>query len=343
MSVRMAAPSDQFYFQLDQLEARRLLSGSGTSADPIMLDGTQDARVSGDFPASGVLWYAIEADTEHTYTLETEAGYPGAILDVIGPNRERLGWRSSGLIFHPPSSAKYLIEIDANGSPGPLQLTIDVVKNDNNDDAAHAAEWDIGTTLQSDLNYDGDTDVFKIHMEEGQTWVFNADVERTIDIMTADGETLAGQSVVLGQEEAPPLTYLRATAPETGDYYLRVRGYLQMWAHQVIGPYQVKAVLAPKEDVCDPQSTDIGPGQTVDGSIDRPGEIDVFNFEARRGMLYTFTISSAGGDKTMHLVSVSGPDSGNLNYSGNNVYINFHFPTRLLKEAQWVAPASGTF
>src|SRR5207248_5496605 len=93
---RVAGP---MRFEVESLEERRLLSGSGTSSDPIPLDVAHEARVSGTFPASQTQWFSFAAQKGTPYLLTFPAYHYLDSFDVYSENQSQI--EASGTLMQP--------------------------------------------------------------------------------------------------------------------------------------------------------------------------------------------------------------------------------------------------
>lgn len=149
----------------------------------------------------------------------------------------------------------------------------------------------IGGTAKGVLETSGDSDWFKVTLEAGTTYQFALTSSGAVPGMqfyTATGAYAAGytgqlQAVAGGQA---PVDWFKASV--SGDYYLAVSGY-------TVGAYSVHATALAKDDYTDVPhgATTLALGGKVSGSIELPGDHDVFQMTLEAGKTYTLTASGA--------------------------------------------------
>jgi hypothetical protein len=295
--------------------------------------------------ADDVDWFSFDAEPGHVYRIRTDwidgYGVDFGLYDSEGNKLETQSWYSADLVALPKEHETYFVKVAHNDSTslGDLyQLSLDVLTDDAPNDFESAAPWDLSTVLSGALDYAGDMDYFSFEAKAGESWVFNQIKGLTTEIFDSDGTT-----IITGIEHYDAKDDLQGyalfTAPHEGVYYVAIEprwGFMWVVAE---GEYEIRAVPARDGG----PAIQIAPGQTINDSLDQPGEIDHLSFEAAAGTFYEFKIA-ADHEKMDYVVRVVGPISASLYHSGDNTqYYPIFGPAYFRNVAPWLAPGSGTF
>src|SRR2546430_424791 len=203
MSVRVAGP---MRFEVESLEERRLLSGSGTSSDPIPLDVAHEARVSGTFPASQTQWFSFAAQKGTPYLLTFPAYHYLDSFDVYSENQSQI--EASGTLMQPdriewtaPRAGTFFIRLhreDIAGGSDMYSLNARIHQDDYGNSAELAAAFPASGKLEAHMEGGNDSDWFSFKSDTRHTYTFTASSEEfdsvLVDVFRSEEHTSELQS-----------------------------------------------------------------------------------------------------------------------------------------------------
>jgi hypothetical protein len=332
-------------------------NASAQSGDPPGDASTQaqftGAAVEGEIaPAGDVDWYRMRVEQGHRYsiTLDAVADADGASLDpmlaVYDAEGEQLafnddsgGTLNSALSFVPPRSGEVFVEArafaDASTGRYVLAGTASVIPPDDvGNDASTRARVAPGRPVTGNLEYEGDVDWYRLSVRTGQRYRITLAGAEGADnplgdpflrVLDRSGEELA----VNDDSDGSLNSAIDFVPSASGDVFVEARAF----ADAYVGTYtlSVAAERLPADNYSGDRNTRgrINVGQSVESTLDFPGDRDWFRIRLQEGQSYRFTLNSAGaaalGDPLLRLYSATGQE---LAYDddggpGLNSYLEF--------------------
>ena len=270
-----------------------------------VLEVSRERRGDGDyfrFKAEAGRIYEIDAWDENRWRLSAE------LRDFHGQIHYRefgeTAWKAVKTGYH------YLKVEAPDNKPYTLFIAPSDYADDHADNAMAATPLLIGSYTDGSIEYLGDSDCFR----------FRAEGERHYYIGIERG-TLAVTHLILYDANGSPLTYGDGLgdgfvwkAPGSGDYYIRVSSWKPIlisfsggpippappceagliWPDGSPGTYAIGVSLfdVSGDDHPEGATAPVSPGKPVIGSLDYSRDVDVFSFQAEKGLVYTLHISS---------------------------------------------------
>lgn len=201
-------------------------------------------------------------------------------------------------------------------------------------DNTTTASLPIGQTVEGELNPAGDTDWFRLRVEQGQRYRITmesvAEGDATLDtllvIYGADGEQI-GFNDDAGGTLNSALFY---TPSASGEIFVEARGF----DPTATGAYRlrVEAAPAPADDYSADQRTRgrLAAGRPVSGTLETEGDVDWFRLSVRAGNVYRISLSGAAdsenpvGDPLLRVLDRDGEQLAfNDDHTDLNSYIEF--------------------
>ena len=166
-------------------------------------------------------FYLTVFDTEDTEN-SLELVY---IYDLENPSLSQILWES-------PESGQYYLQVGGYGT-GSYTLTVDPsdIADDHGNTGEDATDMTVGEPMAGELEYDGDSDVFRFTAQEGQLYQIDVALETLEDSYLGlfdTTEPYTGGSSALAFNNDYGDSYgsrIIWEAPSSGDYYAAVDGY----------------------------------------------------------------------------------------------------------------------
>ncbi len=297
--------------------------------------------------AEGVLEYpddvdvfALEAVEGELYELEVELGSLSdsevAVTDAdgvwLGSNDDR-GEDSlaSRLVWRAPYSGDFYIQVSGYGQ-GSYALTVAVsdIVDDHPDLAVGATAVGAGETVEGVLDYPDDVDVFALEAVEGELYEIDVTLGTLTDSIVTVNDSDGFQLAWNDDYEGSLASWLVWRAPHSGDFYVQVSGYGE-------GSYALTVAVS---DIVDDHpdlavgATAVGAGETAEGVLDYPDDVDFFVLEAVEGELYEIDVTL--GTLTDSIVTVNDSDGFQLAW-------NDDYEGSLASRVEWTAPSTGDY
>ena len=272
-----------------------------------VLEVSRERRGDGDyfrFKAEAGRIYEIDAWDENRWRLTAE------LRDFHGQIHYRefgeTAWKAVKTGYH------YLKVEAPENEPYTLFIAPSDYADDHADYAMAATPLSIGSYTDGSIEYLGDSDCFRFRAE-GELHYY----------IGVDHRSIYHTQMILYDANGAPLTYGGGAmgmdsgfvwkAPGSGDYYIRISsrrpislswyvgpppappceaGYI--WPDGSPGTYAIGVSLfdVSGDDHPEGATASISPGKPVIGSLDYSRDVDVFSFQAEKGLVYTLHISS---------------------------------------------------
>lgn len=150
-----------------------------------------------------------------------------------------------------------------------------------------------GQQVPGALQFVGDRDVVRLRLEEGHAYRFEAAWTRSspeslrLELLATDGAAV----VASHEAEAPGFVSRVVTG---GEYFLRLRATDA--SRRAAYTFTVTALGADDHGDTSAGSSPVSVGAPpASGGFERPGDVDVFSFQAEAGHIYVFTCNPGGG------------------------------------------------
>ncbi|MBN1210690.1 MAG: PPC domain-containing protein [Myxococcaceae bacterium] len=277
-------------------------------------------------PVADEDWFKLTAVAGHVYEA-VATGAAGARLDLDlyaadGSTvlvSDHSGQAGVQIVHKATVSGALFVRVRAfvPGETGAYSITLqDLGEDDFADEPALATTLTApsGTPVSGALQFGGDRDVVKLALSAGHSYRFEAawtepsTAALRLELLAPDRTTVVGSN-----EAVAPQLLTRITS--AGDYYLR----LQEPTGKVRAGYAFTVTDLGADDHGDGPSESspvIIDGPAVPGGFERPGDVDVFSFNAQAGHIYAFTCNPGGGAADC-LVSLS-DSAGDVLATDNN-------------------------
>jgi hypothetical protein len=324
-------------------------------------DNTTQARFSGDavegeITAGDVDWFRmrVEQGQRYSVTLDGIADADGNAVDPVlsiydaqgnqlAANDDANGTFNSALRFSPAESGEVFVEARAFSEDGAGRYRLaasaaPAPADDAGNDVSSRARIAAGREVTGNIDYEGDVDWYRLSVRPGQRYqiALNSAGESEgalpdpfLRVLDSEGNELAmNDDSETGLNSA--LEYIPQVA---GEVFLEARGYGDAYT----GAYtlNVTAQRAPTDNFSAETNTRgrLAIGQSLDGTLDFPGDRDWYRVRLEGGQSYRFTLNSAGdspvGDP---LVRIHGPDGNEIasdddGGEGLNSYLEFTAPS----------------
>ena len=239
--------------------------------------------VEGSIGRLGWKKYCLQADKDLVYLIETAED--GQLQPYsIEVSSEKLAPEDSNLLlnaygfgaFAPPSSGTYYLWV--SGGPGAYSLSLSALSDDHANYPEEATLIDNGETLDGNIEYQDDVDIFSFQVEEGVGYRVNVSAGTSTSARMELDNRSGGARVVPTVEYGDRAVWI-PTHPETL--------YVKVWGEA--GTYSL-SLSSFRDDHVDQRDTDdatgIEPGQTLDGLIEHEADVDVFRFQPKKATKY---------------------------------------------------------
>lgn len=168
-------------------------------------------------------------------------------------------------------------------------------------DNTSQARLTAGQPVSGEVSPAGDTDWFRLNVQEGQRYHFTLDgVGDTDPIDTVltiyDGQ---GNQIAFNDDFNGTLNSALDYAPsQSGEIFVEARGFNP----EATGAYtlNVTASTLPADDAGNDHTTRarIAPGRAVNGSLEYEGDVDAYRLSVRAGQRYVITLNGAAGSSS---------------------------------------------
>lgn len=312
------------------------VSAEALPADDIGNDASTNGRVSvgrtvtGNIEFEGdVDWYRFSARTGNRYVVSLagagEGGLGDPVLRVVdadgaelAANDDSEGSLNSRLEFIPRANGNVFIEArgygDAYSGRYQLEVTTQRLPRDSvGNSTSTGGRLRTGQSITNALDFAGDTDWYRIRLEQGQSYRFTlngAGDAALSDPMIALYDS-SGAQIGLDDDGGDGLnSYLEFTAPTTGNYYVEARGF----GEEAAGGYTLAAQAG---DIPASVETDAGlsaDGDYREGMLSPAGDRDWYRVELTEGQSLRISMDSAtSGDPLGDpLLVLYGPDGAEI-------------------------------
>ena len=233
-------------------------------------------------------------------------------------------------VWQAPAAGDYYLSL-AGESRGTYTLTISAidVADDHPRTRLEATPVALGEVVPGELDFPSDEDVFVFPARQGEIYAIDVaalglrEIPPVIEVGTLDEE----RSPFCTRYSTSRITRAFWRAPGSGNYYVSISGC----GLEATGTYTL-TITQVEDDHADTRSgaTTVEVGQPVAGALDYDRDIDVFAFQAQRGVLYEIRTT----DMTLRSSRLTAPCPEGLSRSR---YIEARS-----SPIQWLAPASGT-
>ncbi len=274
------------------------------------------ARIIGMFDTRGdVDWFRFSATRGQTWILQSPRERWGCaeILGVADGNRILKDCTSDRVLWTIPSSGDYAIKIFVESpygwrSPGvEYELTLSIAPpDDHGNGPADASALIAGEPQDGQIDYIGDTDVFRVDAAEGEFW----DIAMT---WSDYGTSYGTEFVPSDPESAMPETWDRLkvggvlATPTDGHWLISVGGARASGGYTISAArveladdygsnrataHALPAPLPDPECESEPDGDGCAAGTVVEGTIDHRFDADYFRVPLEAGTKYEFRIRS---------------------------------------------------
>ncbi len=283
--------------------------------------------------------------------LETLSDSVLTLFDAAGEelafNDDQLESAASRIEWEVPEPGDYYLAVAGwAGDTGAYTLVITPLPDDGDDPASagddhadtpeEATPAAVGEPVGGALNHEDDVDVFVFTAEAGARYGIDV-ILGTLDdsILTlhdADGTELAYND----DNRGAPASRIEWQAPEPGDYYLTVEGFVGD-----TGSYTLAIALIPDTDdhgdalPPDADATPAPVGGSIGGELHHEADIDVFVFTAEAGALYQIDVVLGTLDDSVLTLY----DAGGEELAYNDDLSDSSYESRI----EWEAPAAGDY
>ncbi len=184
-------------------------------------------------------YFRFTAEEGQIYQIDVALGsLPDSLLALLNPDGWELKYndshgdsRTSRVVWLAPGSEDYYLVVKASGfvtNVGTYTLTVShsTIVDDHGNDIDDATVAAVGADVEGALDYDGDIDYFRFQAERGQSYQIDVALGSLSDsvlwLLNPDG----GQLTYNDNHGDSLASRTIWEAPESGDYYLVVLGYV---------------------------------------------------------------------------------------------------------------------
>jgi hypothetical protein len=283
------------------------ISVSATWATLLTNDGTlfSDSLVSG----SDMNFYIFMAEEGRSYTIETTnlSDDCDTFMQIWEPDGVTVIAYNDDCEVEPYPYASRIDMVAEVSGPHHIVVVayddnsigdydISVLEGDDHPDSLAAAE-DLptnGTRAHGEFESTGDEDWFRFEAVANELYVIETgslddECDTVLELYDEDGSLMAFDDDS-GEGWASQLGWV---APYSGSFYICVRHYYP----EGIGSYDIWVLTMSSDDhgdIASEATTMIVDDIPISGGIDRPGDIDLFQFEAEMGVTYIIETSELG-------------------------------------------------
>jgi hypothetical protein len=323
----------------------------GDASTTLRLTSGRDAAASiGDDGDTD--WFRLSVRRGQIYRIalagDGDAGLSDPLLSIVDADGNELasnddsnGTLNSYLEYVPTENGDvFVVAQGYGGATGAYKLRGDAAAlppdNAGNDESSRT-RLAVGSSNTGALDYPNDIDWFRTRLEGGQAYRFTAtspDGDGNFDPMLIL-HSGSGEEIISDDDGGPGLnSYLEFTAPETGDYFVEVRGF----AEGVTGSYTLAALAGDIPAAADTDATLSADGDYRTAVLSPAGDKDWFRIDLAEGQAFRVNVDSAEDVNPLSdpLIVIFGPDGGELardDDSGEGLNARLEF----------AAPAAGAY
>lgn len=307
-------------------------------------------------PAGDTDWFRLRVEQGQRYALtldgvpNAEGGAIDPVLsvydaqgDLVAQNDDANGSLNSALQYVPSQGGDVFVEARGFSSEATgayrLNVTAETLPADDAGNDAHTrATASVGRATTGNIEYEGDVDWYRFNARTGQRYHITLDGaegredglrDPFLRVLDRDGEELAVNDDADGLNSAVDLIVQRS-----GPVFIEARAFADSYA----GAYtlNITAERLPPDNASNDSGTRgrISVGQTVDASLDFPGDRDWYRIRLEQGQSYRFRLSSGEGESALGdpLLKLRGPSGEELAMDddgggGLNSFLEFTAPT----------------
>ncbi len=322
-------------------------------------DSSTTARFSGDavegeITAGDVDWYRMQVQQGQRYsfaldgvtdaqgmTLDPMIGIYDAAGNQLAFNDDANDSLNAALSYAPQQSGEVFVEARAYSEDGTgryrLSATSAVVPPDDaGNDTATRARITAGRTVNGQIEYEGDVDVYRLSARSGTRYSItltgagaSALGDPLLRVLDADGNELA-----VNDDDGESLnSALEFTPDSSGDVFVEARAFADAYA----GGYAlaIASARAPTDRLSADRNTRgrLNVGGEVRDVIDPVTDKDWYRIRLEAGQSYRFTLNSSGdnplADPYLALMNAAGEEVAMDDDGGEgfNSYLEFTAPT----------------
>lgn len=277
-------------------------------------DASTNARLTPGQDATGVIgddgdadWFRLTVRSGQIYRIALAGDGSDALADPVlsivdrdgnelAGNDDSNGTLNSYVEYVPSQNADvFVVAHGFNGATGAYKLRADAAPlppDPAGNDRTTRARIAIGQSLSGGLDYQHDVDWYRVRLAAGESYRFIAnspDGDRNFDTMVVLHNS-AGEELAVDDDGGPGLnSYLEFNAPESGDYFVEVRGF----AEDAVGDYTLAARAGdiPADNTTD--ATLSADGDYLQGMLSPAGDLDWFRIELAEGQSMRLNVNGA--------------------------------------------------
>lgn len=292
-------------------------------------DYTASSATKGSLPVGGSVngtinidndrdWFRIKLDAGASYSFITSvaAGRQPPVVRVYDENGAAIGDTYDYDVFQAPHSGYYYVEAEGYGTGLAYTLAARAIQDDFGNTDAAAAPMAPGATITGKLNYRGDTDKFRIELQEGAIYTLTFNLppepfEYGIDIGDMFGSPWLIKMLDTTGFNTPERT-AKFKAISGGTLYVSAKSFDSSSAS---GQYRIGLTVDGAIDQGDTEATAITLrlGATVSADLHSAFDSDVFKLSLQAGITYTVRgageLATAGKLKVESLPGHNGSDT----------------------------------
>ena len=160
--------------------------------------------------------------------------------------------------------------------------------DDYSNDKDGATPVTVGSGIQGEIDYEGDTDYFSFTATEGQLYTVQVSLGTLRAAYIALEHSVQRDLGVVGRNSDPANPIITWKAREPGDYLIQLHGGSE------IGSYTLTIHHITDDHGDDTNSaTEIAIGETIEGTLEGRGDVDVFLFTGEAGHRYRLDMTSS--------------------------------------------------
>ncbi|PZO51999.1 MAG: hypothetical protein DCF16_10465 [Alphaproteobacteria bacterium] len=322
-------------------------------------DSSTTARFSGDavegeITAGDVDWYRMQVQQgqRYSFTLDGVTDAQGATLDpmlaIYDASGNQLAFNddanmslNAALSYAPQQSGEVFVEARAYGEDGTGRYRLSATSapippDDAGNDTGTRARITAGRTVNGQIEYEGDVDVYRLSARTGTRYSItltgagaSALGDPLLRVLDRDGNELA-----VNDDDGESLNSALEFTPESnGDVFVEARAFADAYA----GGYAlaIASARAPTDRLSADRNTRgrLNVGGEVSDVIDPVTDKDWYRIRLEAGQSYRFTLNSSGdnplADPYLALMNAAGEEVAMDDDGGEgfNSYLEFTAPT----------------
>lgn len=322
-------------------------------------DTSTTARFSGDavegeITAGDTDWYRmqVERGQRYSFALDGVTDAQGATLDpmiaIYDAEGNQLAFNddanmslNAAVTYAPQQSGEVFVEARAYTDDGIGRYRLSATSapippDDAGNDTGTSARITAGRTVNGQIEYEGDADVYRLSARTGTRYNItlagagaSALGDPFLRVLDREGNELA----VNDDDNESLNSAIEFTPESSGDVFIEARGYADAYA----GGYAlaVSSARAPSDGLSADRNTRgrLSVGGEVTNAIDTPTDQDWFRVRLEEGQSYRFTLVSSGdnplADPLLGVMNAAGEEMAVDDDGGEgfNSYLEFTAPT----------------